>query len=40
VRCLGAVLRFAGLDHEGDDLTRRYAAFKDVGAAALDTLTD
>jgi hypothetical protein len=40
VRCLDSVLRFAGLDQEADDLARRYAAFKDVGAAALDALTD
>jgi hypothetical protein len=40
VLCLDAVLRFAGLGEEADDLARRYASFKDVGAAALDALTD
>ena len=40
VRCLDAVLRFAGLDQEADDLARRYRAFKDVGVAALDAVTD
>jgi hypothetical protein len=37
VRCLDSVVRFARLDQEADDLARRYAAFKDVGAAALET---
>jgi hypothetical protein len=40
VRCLDAVLRFAGLDEDADDLARRYGAFTRVGAAALDPLTD
>ena len=40
VRCLDAVLRFAGLDGQAHDLTQRYAVFKRVGAAALDTVTD
>jgi hypothetical protein len=40
VRCLDAVLRFAGLDGQADDLTHRYAVFKGVGAAALDAVTE
>jgi hypothetical protein len=40
VLCLDALLRFAGLDQEADKLARRYAAFRAVGAAALDALTD
>ena len=38
VRCLDAVLRFAGLDGQADDLTHRYAVFKGVGAAAREVV--
>jgi hypothetical protein len=40
VRCLDAILRFAGLGEDTDEVARRYGVFKTVGDAALDALTD
>ena len=40
VRSLDAVLRFAGLDDEADELTLAYVGFKRMGESVLQDLTD